>query len=194
MAAQAMQRRFNPKEYHKDASDLMKRNPELAADAMTKLARRMNQAEGELSEGQELTLSIVSGLFASAVMLGIGFWNGDNEERAKALIEDWEMSGAAAVGADLEQYPEPWDHPEGIKDPRKILKFIPKTLVSTAGFIVGAIAVGAATKNTDNVLYRILRDAAFLNFGYFLAKVGEGAGENRARKKMEEEANTEAAA
>jgi len=191
----ALARRFNPKEYKTDALELMRSNPELAADAMTKLARTKNAAEGELSDGQEATMGIISGTLASVMMLGVGNWIGSDEEKAQAMITDWEMSGAASIGADIEQYPAPWDHPEGVKDPRKILKIIPKPLATTVGFAILAGAVGMIAKTgTDNFGYRLLRDAAFLNVGVFLANIGANMGRARARKKMEQAAIDEAAA
>lgn len=198
---------FNPSEYHHNATRLVKERPELAANAMTQLARHMNASEAQVARSQRLTSSIIGGLTALGGMLGIGFWDGSNQTRAQAMVDDWENGGAADVGATLDQYPTPWSHPEGVKDPTTFLGFIPKMLASTAAFALAAAGVSAATKkylvdentgevlrdehgdpvvdeNYQNVFTKIFLNLAFLNLGYWVTSFGFRKGMVRAQKKM----------
>jgi hypothetical protein len=198
---------FNPAEYKHEAARLAKHRPELAADAMTQVATKMNAAEAEVEGAQNTTKSIVSGLVASSAMIGVGYWNGASKARADAMVADWIEGGAADVGADLEQYPAPWDHPEGMKDPTLILGFAPKMLVSSLAFGLLSVSIAAMTRRKlidpvtgeveldvngkpkydptyENLGARMFRDLAFLNLGYWAADFGASRGAMRTIKKL----------
>ena len=198
---------FNPGEYAHNAARIIKERPDLAANTMTTLARKMNAAEANVARSQSLTKSLLAGATAGAGMIGIGFWDGANQERADAMVDDWEQGGAADVGANLDQYPTPWSHPEGVKDPTVFFGFVPKMLASTLTFALVSAGISALTKkplvdtatgeviydehgdivhdeNYDNLFAKIFRDLAYLNFGTWLGSWGARKGRIRARKKM----------
>lgn len=198
---------FNPGEYHTSATRLVKERPDLAANAMTELATSMNAAEADNARSQNMTKAIVAGSAAAVGIVGIGFWDGSNKTRAAAMVADWENGGAADVGADLEQYPTPWSHPEGVKDPTTWLGFFPKMLASTLLFTAVSATISAFSKkylidpatgeiardqngqprvdeNYDNIFAKLFRNLAFLNLGYWAASWGFSKGMVRAEKKM----------
>lgn len=128
-----MTRRFNPAEYRDNAMDLIKANPELAADAVTKLARRKHNADTELKKASEGTKDLLAFFGMTGVLALVGMWNGSMAAKREALIDAWEAGGASIAGANLVDADEPWKHEGGVSDP-KMLFFVPKLLLVPMGF------------------------------------------------------------
>jgi hypothetical protein len=179
MAKQA----YNPVEYKQDFMNLATTAPAEAADVAMKWRDRfMNQAT-EMRKSTEQALEIG---IAGASAFGFGFFDGGWEAKREAMIVDWEEEGHIDAGADLSQYPEPFSHPEGGKDPTKLFGMVDKVLVGTL------ILAGLAIFNVFGPKYTpFVRSAALGGAAYWAGSVGRSLGMKRTVKKIKEKAAEE---
>jgi len=142
----ARQRAFNPRDFHDDVYDLARVNPSAAAKNVTRLARRKNQADGELDSAERTAIELVA-MTAGVAITGLAaWWDGRIEAVRDAMLVQWEtqappedqMQGAAGSAMCL-----PWEVP-GVADPGWYFGYVPKLLVVPA--VAGLVAVLAAPK------------------------------------------------
>ncbi len=129
-----------PAEYKQDFAVLAQRDPAEAADVALKWRERFINQTQSMREATGTFLEIVVG--GGAAALWGGFDGGWEAEREKA-IEDWELSGAAEVGTNTDEHPEPWDHAEGASDPTKLFGFIDRVLAGTLVLATLAVFFGS---------------------------------------------------
>jgi len=177
--------RFNAKDYRSEAMDLIKTNPELAADSMTKLAGRKVRAENQVAEADNSTRDLGAAVISFALLSATGWWLGSMEAKRDLLVADWELEGAADVGANLQETPYPWDHERGVADPTTFF-FVPKLLVVpvVSGAIAGIISASRPKGSDPGTWERGFTITAISSFGLMLAKVVGRFAYERKRKKM----------
>lgn len=135
----ARQKHFNPHDIEEAAYDLARVNPRQLAKDVTKLARRKNQADGELDRADSGTRMLFGSLGALAVGVAVGEWEGHIEATREAMIADWEAKGNSSTS---DACPTPWE--VGVPDPATILGPVPKLAVPPIAFAIlaGVIASG----------------------------------------------------
>lgn len=187
MASKAMQRRprFNATEYKEDFLDLIKTNPELAADSAKRVASKKVRAENQVAEADMATRELVAFLLSTVVMAGAGWWSGSMRAKRDALVADWEMQGADSVGASVADTPEPWDHESGVKNPT-MWWFFPKLIVFPIGSgILAVIAAGLRKKGQmPGIFERAMTMTAISTFGFTVASVVGGMSYDRKEKSL----------
>lgn len=172
MAKTAISRRprFNPTEYKEEFLDLAKTNPELAAEAATKLARRKRNQDDQLDDADESTTGLVAALGTFVITGAVGALYGSNRAKRDAILRDWEAEGAAAAGTSTATTPEPWMHPRGVSDPTKILGFpklaIPPVVLAA---IAGITAAVRGKKKRASTFERTMTMSAIGTTGVFIA-------------------------
>ncbi len=139
---EAMQRRFNPGSYREDFLDLIKTNPDLAAQSATKLAGRKVRAENQVTASDTMTSDLIASMFTFLVMGGAGWWQGSLKAKRDILVADWQLEGAESIGASLQEHPKPWSHESGVSNPMTWW-MIPKLMVLPFG--TGLLALVASS-------------------------------------------------
>lgn len=192
MARTAVARRFNAQSYRDDALDMIKTNPELAANSMTELAGRKVRAENRVAKARNQATDAqegaadLGGLITALVVMGAtGWWAGSMDAKRDVLVADWELEGAESVGASVTQFPEPWNHERGVSDPTAWW-MIPKLIVVPLG--TGALAgILAAARNQNapaSWFERGMTFSAISTFGLVVAKVIGRIAYHRRKTKM----------
>ncbi len=178
-------RRFNPKEYKEDFTDLAKVNPPLAAKAATDLARRKRNQDDALAESDMATKGLMAFMGTTAIMATAGWWNGSMKAKRDALIADWETEGAVGVGASTAEYPDPWDHAAGVSDPC-CWWMVPKLILFPA--LTGGLAILAASmrpaRKAPGGFERTMTMASGATLGLVIANMTAGWSYRRKEKKL----------
>ena len=185
MARQAMQRRsFNPRSYRDDFMDLIQANPTMAADSATKLAGRKVRAENQAMASDTASTDLVASMVTFLIMGGAGWWQGSMKAKRDMLVADWELEGAAEVGASLQESPKPWNHERGVANPTTWW-VVPKLLVLPVG--TGILALIAATMRkgaSPGIFEKSMTLSAVGTFGLTLASLVGGYSYEMKEKKM----------
>lgn len=181
--------KFNPKLYEQEFTSLATENPAEAGKIARNVQVARRNLEDELREGSRTMMEVVGIAVGSVGALGVGYLDGGWEAKRDAMIADWEAGGAAEVDANLADYPEPWMHAEGGKDPTKIFGFLDKALGITLLTTAIAIAIGIATRDEDDdepsIWASAFKNLAFGQFAYVVGALGRNSGYRRAKKKIE---------
>lgn len=197
MARQAVQRRprFNATEYKEDFLDLIKTNPEMAADSAKRLAGRKVKAENQVADADEATRDLVGFMIAAVATAAVGWWSGSMRAKRDAIVADWELEGAESVGANIGETRHPWEHERGVADPTK-LWFVPKLLFVPLG--TGLLAVGAAALRKKGMPAGIFEKgmvmATVSTFGLTVASITGGIAYDRRERHYVTEAPNSVAA
>lgn len=173
-------------EYKQNFAVLAQRDPNEAADVALKWRERFVNQTRALQEttGTLLEIGLAGGVGALAGWLD-GGWEAEREK----AIEDWELTGAAAVGADPTETPEPWDHPESqVSDPTKLFGFIDKVLAGT--LVLAALAVF----NVFGDAYtKFFKAGALGSFSYWAGNLTNKIAKERKKEALAKAATEEAA-
>lgn len=147
MATQALarQRAFNPRDMHDDVYDLARVNPAALAKNVTRLARRKNQADGELDSAERTAIELVGMTTGVAVTALNAWWDGRIEAVRDAMLVQWEAQAPTESSGGVSGLCLPWEVP-GVPDPGWIMGYIPKLLVIPA--VAGVVAILAAPKKS----------------------------------------------
>ncbi|MCH9637714.1 MAG: hypothetical protein K0U16_07205 [Gammaproteobacteria bacterium] len=174
--AKPARRRFNGTQYKEDFLDLIKANPEMAADSAKRLAARKVRAENQVEDDETATKGVVALMVGITVTSATGWWSGGLQAKRDALVDDWELQGAESVGAAVADTPFPWQHERGVGHPMYWFGFFPKLLlvpVVAAGW--AGIAAAMRKKNqAPGYVEKAMTTTALMSFGVFAASfVGE---------------------
>lgn len=118
-------KKFNPEAFR---DDMMRLSPRKSADVTLEWRERAMNAVGDSDDNKEMGLNILTGTVG---VFALGSFDGLNRANAAALEAAWIDGGAVAAERNITEYPTPWSAGEE-KDPRKLLGFLPKTVLATA--------------------------------------------------------------
>lgn len=149
----ARPRQLNPAETAMFTADMSRLPPEHSADVALKWRERcinlMREHMSPLADGLAIT-------GAGAYSMGLGWWDGVNEQKRDDLVLEWQQVTGPNLGIDTNAVRTPFQDVydangqlvhKAVADPRKWLR-VPKALYPTAAFAIAAgVGVGGPTYN-----------------------------------------------
>lgn len=165
-------RQLNPAETAQFQADMASLPAEHQADVALKWRERCVNALTTYvpTPAKEIAQFTLAGAYSGA----LGWWDGDNDAKRNALIENWRAEAPVKLGVDLAKYPTPFRDVvdaggntihKAIPDPRNWMG-LNKTAWSTLGLVVTSIGLAVADKGVAAQPY--LKGSALAGGGYLV--------------------------